>query len=75
MSCWHKSTHDFSERGIDGRLVWRCSHCGRRERWGDAWRYWGTLECGDGMSVGCGLPKIQWVACSEACANAQRTVP
>lgn len=42
---------------------WRCSGCGKVERWSEEWSYYGAIGC---TKCGC-EPVIDFVACSEAC--------
>lgn len=65
-ACTHKTYQDFTTgRAAEGRLVWRCSHCGRTDVWGDGWSYHGNAECST-----CWVASIDVVACSDACAKA-----
>jgi len=42
---------------------WRCSGCGKVERWSEEWSYYGSIG---GPKCHC-EPVIEFVACSEAC--------
>lgn len=47
----------FEQRVGEG---WRCDGCGKVERWGPGWGYYGSIfEAEEGI--------LRWVACSEAC--------
>lgn len=65
-ACTHKTYQDHTTgRTAEGRLVWRCSHCGRTETWSEGWSYHGNVECPT-----CWVAVIDAVACSVACAKA-----
>lgn len=61
--CSHKTAHDFSHE-TKHRRPWTCSHCERIEPWGESWGYYGDIECRR-----CGTQRIDFVACSDACAR------
>lgn len=64
IDCHHKTFADFTTgRGSDGRLLWKCSDCGKVAHWGEEWRYFGNIEC-----LKCGTASIQSVHC-EDCAK------
>ena len=65
-ACTHKTYQDHTTgRTADGRLVWRCSHCGRCDVWGEGWSYHGNVEC-----LTCWVASIDAMACSAACVEA-----
>lgn len=65
IPCAHKTLNDHS-KVVGGARIWRCSVCGKEERWSDAWSYFGTLECRL-----CWVADIEFVCCSEACRVAK----
>lgn len=46
-----------------GRWLWRCTKCGRLEKWNEGWSYFGSL-------IEAEENRFKWVACSDACAKA-----
>lgn len=52
---------------VDGIRIWKCSHCGKEQPWGEGWASYGPLSCSMGHE-----PCVQEVACSEACRKALR---
>ena len=65
--CKHKSVNDFSRGSSNGR-IWECSQCGTQGPWDKNWSYFGLIECPK-----CWAPDIEWVACSDECANVLKT--
>lgn len=57
-----KATTASSKPQSDLAKLWCCDACGKREKWGDGWSYFGNLECKE-----CGYPTMDFVACSERC--------
>ncbi len=65
MACEdHLTISSHSYKTPNGR-VWICSHCGERQKWGPTWSYYGNYECRV-----CCVAQIDWVACSDECAQA-----
>lgn len=69
LGCRHKTYRDHSAATEDednwaAPRLWKCSACGKRELWGDTWRWHGSLECAN-----CGHSVMSHVACSEACVE------
>ena len=44
----------------NGRFVWTCGGCGKRETWGKGWRRWPGVVHEDGIAM---------VACCDACED------
>lgn len=65
MACAHKNFTDHSTRAADKSLIWTCSHCDSRKKWGPDHGYYGNHEC-----LHCQTAQIDFVWCSEACRKA-----
>lgn len=62
-ACNHPPLSHFQAfKSNAGRVVWRCSHCGKEDIWGDGWKYFGPIECR------CGATGVRAVVCSDKCA-------
>lgn len=59
-SCLHETQEDHTAGTVDGRLVWVCSFCGRKDVWRKGWEWFGAYECKK-----CSHHPIEKVACSS----------
>ena len=60
--CSHKIMENH--KTVSGNY-WVCSNCGHYGLWNENWSYWGNYECRK-----CQRTAIDWVACSDKCAQA-----
>lgn len=64
--CSHKTYKDHAVgRTTSGQLIWQCAACGKSAQWGEAWSFFGILECRR-----CGMAEVDAVVCSEDCRRA-----
>ena len=54
----------------DGRRIWTCAACGKRDVWGDEWRWFGRY----GMHKDWEEHIIERVVCSAACAGTDEVI-
>ena len=65
--CKHKIIPDHITKKVDGKWIWQCSSCKEEGPWTESHSSYGNIECET-----CGFAEMDWVACSDTCAEIQK---